>query len=451
MERAPSPYAILRNWDFLFYLTGRFVASFGQQMLTVAIGWELYERTHSALLLGMVGLTAFVPMVLMTLPAGHVADTRERKKVIVSMQVVLACTSMGLAFISWKQEPVAWVYICLSAAGVARTFLWSASASFLPQLVARHEFPLAMTWSSSTFQFSAVAGPAAGGALIALTHKAVDVYVFTALSSLVCVGMVLLVRAHSKPPPKEPVSMKALLGGFRFVFNHRIILAAITLDLFAVLFGGATALLPVYAKDILRTGPQDLAWLQAILPVGVIGADENSTAALRLGLLQAALPIGSMLCAMIMAHRPPMQKAGRSLIIAVVIFGMATIGFGYSKWFWFSSLMLFLCGFVDNVSVIVRHTLVQLMTPDSMRGRVSSVNNLFIGTSNELGGFESGLVANYFGPVFSVVSGGIATILVVAAVAWVWPEIPRFGRLVQPAEEEAKPGPSDLEKTRVVE
>ncbi len=218
--------------------------------------------------------------------------------------------------------------------------------------------------------------------------------------------------------------------------SHRIILGAITLDLFAVLFGGATALLPVYAKDILAVGPQGL------------------------GLLQAALPIGSMLCAVIMAHRPPMQKAGRSLIWAVVIFGLATVGFGFSRWFWLSLLMLFICGFADNVSVIVRHTLVQLLTPDSMRGRVSSVNNLFIGTSNELGAFESGLASycgdlmrpgHSFGPVFSVVSGGLATIVVVAAVAWFWPEIPRFGRLVQPAAEEIKPGLSSLETPRVVE
>jgi MFS family permease len=427
MERTPSPYAILRNWDFLYYLIGRFVASFGQQMLVVAVGWELYERTHSSLLLGLVGLTAFVPMVLMTLPAGHVADTRERKKVIIAMQAVLACTSMGLAFISWKQQPVAWMFICLFLAGVARTFLWSASASFLPQLVARPEFPLALNWSSSTFQFSSVAGPAVGGALIALTRHAVVVYVFTALSSLICLCMICLVRAHSKPPPKEPVSMETLLGGFRFVFSHRIILGAITLDLFAVLFGGATALLPVYAKDVLDVGPQGL------------------------GLLQAALPVGSMLCAIIMAHRAPMEKAGRSLIWAVTIFGLATVGFGFSKWFWLSLLMLFISGFADNVSVIVRHTLVQLLTPDSMRGRVSSVNNLFIGTSNELGACESGVVSHFSTPVFSVVSGGLATILVVAAVAWFWPEIPRFGRLVQPAGDETQTGAPDLAKSRAVE
>ncbi len=420
MERAPNPYAILRNWDYLFYLTGRFVASFGQQMLTVAVGWELYERTRSSLALGLVGLTAFLPQVVMTLPAGHVADTRERKKVIIAMQAVLAMTSLGLALISWRQAPVLWIYICLSVAGVARTFLWSASASFLPQLVERKEFPLAMTWSASTFQFSAVTGPAAGGALIALTHSAVVVYVANAVAAVLCLGMVSMVRAHHKLPAKEEFSIKTVLGGFDFVFGHRVILGVITLDLFAVLFGGATALMPVYAKDILGVGPQGL------------------------GLLQAALPIGAVTCALLMAHRPPMQKAGRSMIIAVAVFGLATIGFGCSKWFALSLLMLFLCGFADNISVIVRHTLVQLLTPDAMRGRVSSVNNLFIGTSNELGGFESGLVSHYFGPVFSVVSGGLATILVVMAVAWYWPEIPRFGRLVQPegealAEAETKP------------
>jgi MFS family permease len=425
MERVPSPYAILRNWSYLFYLSGRFVASFGQQMLTVAVGWELYERTHSSLALGLVGLTAFLPQVVMTLPAGHVADTRERKKVIIAMQAVLAMTSLGLALISWRQEPVLWMYICLSVAGVARTFLWSASASFLPQLVERKEFPLAMTWSASTFQFSAVTGPAAGGLLIALTHSAVMVYVANAVAAVLCLAMVCLIRAPRTAPPKEKFSMATVLGGFHFVFGHRVILGTITLDLFAVLFGGATALLPVYAKDILRVGPQGL------------------------GVLQAALPVGSVTCAMLMAHRPPMLKAGRSLIYAVIIFGLATIGFGYSRWFWFSLLMLFLCGFVDNISVIVRHTLVQLLTPDAMRGRVSSVNNLFIGTSNEAGAFESGLAAHFFGPVFSVVSGGVMTILVVAAVAWYWPEIPRFGRLVQ-SEEEApakakireKPAPS---------
>jgi len=399
---------------------GRFMATFGQQMLTVAVGWDLYERTHSSLALGLVGLTAFLPMVVMTLPAGHVADTRNRKRVMILMQCALTVTSLGLAIVSWKGMPVAWIYVCLCLAGIARTFLWSSSASFLPQLVKREEFPLAVNWSSTTFQFSAVTGPAVGGALIALTHQALPVYVFNGLASLFCAGMYLLVRVHHTPPARREVTLDSLLGGFRFVFSHRIILGAITLDLFAVLFGGATALLPVYAKDILKVGPQGL------------------------GLLTAALPVGSMTCALLMAHRPPMQKAGRSLIIAVILFGLATIAFGWSRSFWFSIAMLFVCGFVDNVSVIVRHTLVQLLTPDAMRGRVSSVNNLFIGTSNELGGFESGAVSQWRGPVFSVVSGGVATVIVVILVALVWPEIPRFGRLVQP---EPPPNPPPTESS----
>lgn len=406
-----SPYQILRNRNFLFYLTGRFMASLGQQMLTVAVGWELYERTGSSLALGLTGLMVFIPMVLMTVPSGHVADTCERKKVIVLMQAALAFTSLALALVSWRKMPVEWMYVSLFVAGVARTFLWSASASFLPQLVAREEFPLAVNWSSSTFQFSAVTGPAAGGALIAWRHSATPVYFLNALAAVFCLVMIGLVMAKPRPAAQGAVTINSLLGGFRFVFNHRVILGAITLDLFAVLFGGATALLPVYAKDILNVGPQGL------------------------GILTAALPVGSMTCALLMAHRAPMRKAGRSLIIAVIIFGLATVAFGLSRWFWFSVLMLFTCGFADNISVIVRHTLVQLLTPDDMRGRVSSVNNLFIGTSNELGGFESGLVSQCTTPVVSVVSGGIATVIVVLAVALIWPEIPRFGRLVPEAGE----------------
>jgi MFS family permease len=426
-------YAILRNRDFLFYLIGRFVASFGSQMLTVAVGWELYERTHSPLNLGLVGLTQFIPMVLMTLPAGHVADTRERKKVILTMQAVLGFASLGLATISILQLEVIWVYCCLFAAGIARTFLWSASASFMPQLVSREQFPLGVTWSASSFQFSAVTGPAAGGALIALAHKydfgfpphsAAFIYLLNALAAIICFTLIYLIRVHHKPLPKERFTLEGLLGGFNFVFKTPIILATITLDLFAVLFGGATALLPVFAKDILHVGPTGL------------------------GLLEAALPVGSLLCALYYAHKPPLEKAGRALLIAVIIFGAATIGFGLSKWFWLSMLMLFICGFADNISVIVRHTLVQVLTPDAMRGRVSAVNNLFIGTSNELGGFESGAVSHvvnkYFaprhgmniGPIAAVVSGGIMTIVTVVLVAKVWPELPRFGRLV-PKEEKA--------------
>jgi MFS family permease len=387
------------------YLVGRFVASLGQQMLTVAVGWELYERTSSSLNLGLVGLTQMLPMVLFTLPAGHVADNFNRKRIIILMTFVFACASLGLTLISRSEAPIAWIYFCLFVAGSARTFIWPASSAFLPHLVSRQHFSKAVTWSSGSFQLSSVAGPAAGGALIAVTHRAWPVYAVNAATSLVCLLLISFVRRHHAVAVKEKMTLRNLIVGFRFVFASPIILGTITLDLFAVLLGGATSLLPVYAKDILHAGPSGL------------------------GFLQAGLPLGSLVCALFLAHRPPLQKAGRAMLWAVAGFGMATIAFGLSRSFWFSFLMLVTCGAVDNVSVIVRHTLVQLLTPDEKRGRVSAVNSLFIGTSNELGGFESGLVAHLITPVFSVVSGGVGTILVVIAVALIWPQIRKYGRL----------------------
>jgi len=400
-----DPYAVLRNRDLVLYLIGRFVASLGQQMLTVAVGWELYERTGSALNLGLVGLTQMVPMVLFTLPAGHVADNFTRKRIIILTTFVFACASLGLTVISWSEADIAWIYFCLFVAGSARTFLWPASSAFLPHLVSRQLFSKAVTWSSGSFQLSSVAGPAAGGALIALTHRAWPVYAVNAATSLICLLLISFVRRHHAVAVKEKMTLRSLIVGFRFVFASPIILGTITLDLFAVLLGGATSLLPVYAKDILHAGPSGL------------------------GFLQAALPLGSLVCALFLAHRRPLEKAGRAMLWAVAGFGMATIAFGLSHWFWFSFLMLATCGAVDNISVIVRHTLVQLLTPDEKRGRVSAVNSLFIGTSNELGGFESGLVAHLVTPVFSVVSGGVGTILVVIAVAIIWPQIRKYGRL----------------------
>jgi MFS family permease len=400
-----SPYAVLRNGDVLLYLIGRFVASLGQQMVSLAVGWELYQRTHSTLALAMVGATQMLPMVLFTLPAGHVADNYSRKSIIVLMNLLMAMASLGLTLISAFGAPVFWIYFCLFAAGTARTFLWPASSAFLPQLVSRREFSRVVAWSSGSFQLSSVAGPALAGALIALTHHAAPVYVINAAAALTCLTLISFVRRSHTVAVKEKMTVESLIVGFRFVFASPIILGVITLDLFAVLLGGATALLPVYAQDILRVGPTGL------------------------GFLQAALPMGSLLCALILAHRPPLQKAGRAMLLAVAAFGVATIIFGYSRWFWLSLLMLFACGAVDNISVVVRHTLVQLLTPDEKRGRVSAVNSLFIGTSNELGGFESGIVAYWLGPVFSVVSGGVGTILVVLAVALVWPSIRTYGRL----------------------
>jgi MFS family permease len=250
-----------------------------------------------------------------------------------------------------------------------------------------------------------VIGPAVGGAVIALTHSATPVFVFEGVALATCAAMVFLLHATHTVLQKEPMTLRSLIVGFEFVFSSKIILATITLDLFAVLLGGATSLLPVYAKDILRVGPEGL------------------------GILQAALPIGSFICSAFLAHSRPFERAGRTLLWAVAGFGVATIVFGLSRSFALSVAMLVVCGITDNVSVVVRHTLVQLLTPDEKRGRVSAVNSLFIGTSNELGGFESGIVAQYFGPVFSVVAGGIGTIVVAFLVGARWPQLKRYGRL----------------------
>ncbi|TMQ00478.1 MAG: MFS transporter [Verrucomicrobia bacterium] len=403
------PYAILRNnRDFSLYLIARFIAALGQQMLTVAVMWELYVRTHSSLALGLVGLTQMVPMVLLILPAGHIADNYERKRTILAMVLLATLSSLGLMLISAFRADVRWIYGCLFAAGVARTFLWPASQAFLPQLVPRRSFSRAVTWNTGAFHLSSVLGPAAGGALIALTHQAVVVYAINAVATLICLTLIALVRSRQPVLAREDMSVSSLLAGFKFVYRTKIILGTITLDLFAVLLGGATALLPVYAKDILRVGPTGL------------------------GILQAALPLGSVISAFYLAHRSPLQRAGHALVWAVTAFGLATVVFGLSRSFWLSFAMLFVCGAVDNVSVVVRHTLVQLLTPDEMRGRVSAVNSLFIGTSNELGGFESGFVAHFFGPIFSVVAGGVGTIIVVIATALIWPEIRKYGRLDGP-------------------
>jgi len=413
-----SAYAVLRSRNVLLFLIGRMIFVIGQQMFVMAIGWELYERTHSAFMLGLVGLTQVVPMYLFTLPAGHFADNHNRKHIIVSMTLVVTAVNGALTFLSAVTAPVWWYYVCLFVAGTARTFLWASTASFMPQLVERRLFSRLVTWNSGIFQFSSILGPSTAGALIGWCgHRAAPVYAVNAAAALVFCAMIGAIRWKHSVAVREDMTFKTLLTGFSFVFANRIILGIITLDMFAVLLGGATALLPVYAKEILHIGPRGL------------------------GFLQAALPAGAVVCTFILAHRPPIQKAGRSLLWAVAAFGTATVGFGFSQWFWLSFLMLFVCGAVDNVSVVVRHTLVQILTPDEKRGRVSAVNNLFIGTSNELGEFESGTVAYLTGPllghtvatgaIVAVVSGGVGTILVVGAVALLWPEIRRYGRLDQ--------------------
>jgi len=426
--------SVFQNPDFVRYLAARFIASLGQQMLLVTVDWELYERTGSALALGFVGLSMMIPMVLLTLPAGHLADTFNRKRIILATTATLSLASLGLTFVSAltpAHDPLFkyYVYLLLIVAATGRTFMWPASAAFVSQLVPRHLLPRAVTFNSGAFQLSSVLGPAAGGVLIWLTHGAWVIYALNTLAGLVCLGLVATIRHEHIAGPREPVTFKSLVMGFQFVYTNKIILGTLTLDLFAVLLGGAVTLLPIFAKDILYSGPHGL------------------------GLLRAAMPAGAVLCAILLAHRPPLEKAGRTMLACVAVFGVATMLFGLVNreclggwlalpdevWFWLAFLLLAICGAVDNVSVVVRQTLVQLLTPNEKRGRVSAVNSLFIGTSNELGGFESGFTAQLFGPmmantiatgaILSTVVGGFGTLVVVVIVALVWPQVRRYGRL----------------------
>jgi MFS family permease len=403
-----DPYAALRFRDFRLFLAGRMLSTIGQQMLDVAIGWELYERTHSALALGFVGLVLVVPIIAFALPSGHLADRQDRRGIVLITQLVLSVGSLTLAAISFTRGPVALVFATLFVIGCALAFNRPATAALLPQLVPAADFANAVTWSSSGFQIASVVGPALGGAIIGIRKHAGPVYVVDAMLALAFLACVWGIAGRQIERRRETMTLSSLLAGIRFVRQTKVILASITLDLFAVLFGGATTLLPVFAKDILHVGPVGFGWLRA------------------------APSMGALAMAIVLTHRPPMRRAGRSLLWAVAGFGVATIGFGLSRSFILSMVLLLLLGGLDNISVVVRHTLVQVRTPDAMRGRVSAVNGVFIDTSNELGGFESGVTAALLGPVVSVVAGGVITILVVVAVARLWPELRDMGPLYEP-------------------
>ncbi len=400
---AHDPYAALRHRDVRRLLGGSMLATVGHEMQAVAVGWELYERTDSALALGLVGLVLVVPVVVLALPAGQAADRWSRKGIVLGSQVAMGLASVGLALTSAWRAPVVLVYACLALAGGATAFARPARWALLPQLLPPAEFANAVTWRSSTMQIATVLGPAIGGLGIGWWKGAFPVYVADALLGV----LVLTILAPIHPGPKRkaitPVTLDSLLAGIRFVRSTRLILATITLDMFAVLLGGATALLPIFAKDILHVGPVGLGWLRA------------------------APSIGALAMAVTLAHRPPLRKAGRAMMLSVAGFGLVTLVFGLSRLPVLSFLMLLLAGAMDNISVVVRGTLVQVLTPDAMRGRVSAVNGVFIGLSNELGGFESGITAAWLGPVGSVVLGGVGCILVVIGVAARWPEVWRLG------------------------
>ncbi|MSR44243.1 MAG: MFS transporter [Phycisphaerales bacterium] len=399
----------IRERNYAIFAVGFACSGFGLQMLTTVILWDLWLRTHDALVLGMAGLARALPVVALALVAGHAADRHSRTRIIALTQgcFVIVCGAFAIA--SYWHAPI-WIwYALLVASGCVRSFNGPSRSSLLPLLVRPENFENAVAWNSGIFQAAAVLGPITAGALLGLDMP--SWLIFVVCGALISVMGVLALRLTPREEElaKDAMTIRSMLAGMSHIYKERTILATLTLDLLGVLLGGATALLPIYADEILGGGPILLGWLRA------------------------APYIGAFLMAVWIAVRPPMRFAGPALLCSVGVFGLSMIVFGLSTSIWVSMLALFISGAVDNVSVIIRHTLVQTRTPNHLRGRVSAVNSLFIECSNELGAFESGLVAKFWGPVFSVVSGGIGTLVVVGAITGVFPELRRL-RTMSPKE-----------------
>ncbi len=383
-------YAPFRSPDYKLLLIGTFLSSFGLQMLSVAVSWDLYLATHSAIVLGNVGFVQVAPFLLFALFAGHIADRHDRRGIMVGTQIILLAATVLLIF-SFRSVPM--IYCCLFLTATARAFQGPARQAILSHIVPPEALGKAVTWNSSGQEIASVSGPALAGILLASAGSR-TVY----LTQLACAVMTLIcyamIRFRSTRAPEAAVrEPRALLEGLRFVWNTKLVLSAVSLDLFAVLFGGATALLPIFAVDILHTGARGLGWLRA------------------------APSIGAVTMALLLAHMPRIKNAGTAMLGTVAGFGAATVVFGLSRSLPLSFLMLVLTGAFDNVSVVLRQTLVQTETPDRVRGRVMAVNNIFISSSNQLGAVESGWTAAWFGAVPSVVGGGLVTIGIVAAFA----------------------------------
>jgi len=405
-----DPYAAFRVRGFGRLFVGGLLIHIGVTAQSVAIGWEIYSRTNSAMMLGLVGLTQALPMILLTLPAGYLADIYDRRRIMAIGLAGTTLTSIGLCCFSLAQGSIPLMFLLLFMDAAFHRLAGPAGSALVPQLVPAAALENAIKWRTSLFQVSSVVGPAIGGLII--TWRTPAAYAFSALTTAIYIIMLFGLKVPEGQRSRPGRMVAQVLEGMRFVWHQKLILGTISLDMFAVLLGGADYLLPVFARDLLDS-PWGMAPEQA------------------LGLLRAAPAAGSVLMAVWLAHRPPLQRAGRTMLLAVAAFGMVTIVFGFSRSFWLSMAMLFLTGLFDNISIVVRHTLVQLRTPHELRGRVSAVNSIFIGASNELGGFESGLAAHFLGPVMSVVSGGIGTLLVVATWSRLFPGLRRFERLSQ--------------------
>ncbi|HET9643971.1 MAG TPA: MFS transporter [Burkholderiaceae bacterium] len=390
--------------SFIRFWFARLAGTMGNQMLMVAVSWQMYEITGSAWDLGLVGLVQFLPALLLTLPAGHASDRHDRRHIMalsLALQVVVALVLTLAAGQGWVSRTL--ILIASAMLGCAKAFQMTAQQALAPLLVPAAVLPRALAFNSSAMQAAIIGGPALGGFVYAAGPGVVYGLCAT-LFTLACV-LAMSVRHEHRPGPREPAGLDTLLAGVRFIWHRQAVLGAISLDLFAVLLGGATALLPIFARDVLHVGP----W--------------------GLGLLRAAPAVGALLMSFVLARRAIQRRAGRLLLASVAAYGVATIVFGVSRNLWLSLVALGASGAFDMVSVVIRQSLVQLDTPDAMRGRVSAVNSVFIGASNQLGEFESGATAALLGPVGSVLLGGVGTLVVVAAWLRLFPELARRERL----------------------
>lgn len=401
------PLAALRYRDFAFYAAARFCATLAWQMLNVAVGWQVYQLTRDPLDLGLVGLAQFLPFLLLVLPAGQLADRADRRLILIGAYTgEAACAALLFAFTFVELRSVWPIFAALVLFGSGRAFWMPAAQAMTVSLVPTPVFPSAVAINSTSFQAAVIAGPAIGGLLYLAGQRVVYGAVLALL--VVVVGLVFCIRPVRAAAATAAFRASDVLEGLRFVIRKRTVLGAISLDLFAVLFGGATALLPIYASDVLHVGPAGL------------------------GVLRTAPAVGAAITAGFLALMPIQRHVGRWMFGAVALFGAATVVFGLSTAFWLSLLCLCALGAGDMVSVFIRHLLVQLETPDPIRGRVSAVNSMFIGASNELGEFESGVVARWLGTVPAVVVGGLATLVVVAAYLRLFPQLRTMDRFPAP-------------------
>ncbi|MDB5592017.1 MFS transporter [Enterovirga sp.] len=401
-----SAWILFREPDFGRFFTARFLSGSALQMQNVAVGWLVYDLTGSALALGLAGLAAFLPAIGLALVAGHVADRFDRRKVLTAAYAGNAAAACGLVLCALAGERSIWlIYALIVVAGSSRAFGNPASQALLPNLVARPLLGRAITLAATSWQSATVLGPAAGGLLYVFGPQVV----FGTAAAFFTAASLCVATLRHRPAPSESRAMSwtSILAGIGFIRSRPVLLGAVSLDLFAVLLGGATALLPIYAQTILHTGP-----------VG-------------LGLLRSMPGAGAVMMSVFLATRPLERRTGRVLFAAIVAFGLATIGFGLSENIALSMAALFVAGAADTVNVVVRQTLVQAETPDEMRGRVAAVNTVFIGASNELGEFESGVLAAWLGAVPAVVIGGAGTIVVAALWIRLFPELWRRDRLIE--------------------